>query len=234
MNKLIAVTGGTKGIGKSIILKFMDAGFDVVTCARNSQDLDSLQAEVNDLYPDINITTQKADLRSKEETEKFIQRVQSLGPVEVLVNNTGSFLPGSILGEEDGVFENMIETNLYSAYRVTRGIAPSMVEQKKGHIFMMCSTASFVPYPNGGSYCIAKYGMLGMTRVLREELKGEGIKVTAIMPGATFTASWEGADIPEERFMKAEDVADSIYSVYALSSRTVVEEVILRPQLGDL
>ncbi len=235
MNKLIVVTGGTKGIGNSLVKKFAEAGFDIITCARNQADLDALRDKFAVRYPAIKVFTFAANLSMKDETAAFIAHIQSLDrSVDVLVNNTGAYIPGKILEEEEGVLEAMIETNLYSAYRITRGIVPAMVKQNSGHIFMMCSTASFVPYQNGGSYCIAKYGMLGLTRVLREELKENGIKVTAIMPGATFTASWEGVDIPEERFMKPEDVAESVFNAYSMSTRTVVEEIILRPQLGDL
>jgi short-subunit dehydrogenase len=76
--------------------------------------------------------------------------------------------------------------------------------------------------------------MYGMTKCLREELQEFGIKVTAVLPGATYTASWEGVDLPVERFMKAEDVADVVYATYALSKNSIVEEILIRPQLGDI
>jgi short-subunit dehydrogenase len=105
---------------------------------------------------------------------------------------------------------------------------------RSGHIFNMCSIASFMAYPNGGSYAISKFALLGFSKCLREELKTFGIRVTAVMPGATKTASWEGVEIPEDRFIKVEDVADSVFAAYALSDRSVIEELIIRPQLGDL
>ena len=235
MNKLIVVTGGTKGIGKSIIQKFASEGFDIVTCARNSDNFSTLNDEFSIKYSDSSLVTIQADLSKKDQTKNFIDQVLQLNrPVEVLVNNTGPYIPGAILEEEEGILESMIETNLYSAYRVSRGLIPGMKEKKQGHVFMICSTASIMPYENGGSYCIAKFGMLGMTKVLRKELYSSGVKVTAILPGATYTASWEGVDIPEDRFMKPEDVALAIYNAYEMSSRTVVEEILIRPQLGDL
>ena len=109
-----------------------------------------------------------------------------------------------------------------------------MKKRKKGHIFNICSTASITAYTNGGSYCISKFAMYGMSKVLREELKADQIRVTSVMPGATFTASWEGVDLPEDRFMKPEDVAEMIFTTYQLSDRTVVEDLVIRPQLGDL
>ena len=98
----------------------------------------------------------------------------------------------------------------------------------------MCSIASIKAYPNGGSYAISKFALLGFSKVLREELKEFGIRVTAILPGATRTASWDGVELPDDRFMKVEDVADTIFSAYSLSSRSVVEEILIRPQLGDI
>jgi hypothetical protein len=98
----------------------------------------------------------------------------------------------------------------------------------------MCSIASFTAYKNGGSYAITKFALLGFSKSLREELKESGIRVTAVMPGATLTSSWEGVELPEERFMKPEDVAEVIFNAYFISERSVVEEIIIRPQLGDI
>ena len=106
-----------------------------------------------------------------------------------------------------------------------------MVEQKSGHVFNICSIASIMPY---GAYAVSKHAMLGFSKVLREEVKEKGVRVTAILPGATYTASWEGSDLPVERFIKAEDIAQSLFDIYKLSEHTVVEEIILRPQLGDI
>jgi short-subunit dehydrogenase len=109
-----------------------------------------------------------------------------------------------------------------------------MLEQNSGHIFSISSIAGITAYASGGSYSITKYAMQGFTKCLREELKEKGIRVTSVLPGPTYTASWEGVDVPEERFMKSEDVASVVYNAYSLSQQTVVEEIILRPQLGDL
>jgi NADP-dependent 3-hydroxy acid dehydrogenase YdfG len=128
----------------------------------------------------------------------------------------------------------MIETNLYSAYHLTRGLIGNMMERQEGHIFNICSTASITAYTNGGSYCISKFAMLGMSKVLREEMKPYHVRVTSILPGATLTDSWAGVEIPAERFMASDDVAQVIWTAYNLPSTTVLEEIVLRPQLGDL
>jgi short-subunit dehydrogenase len=235
MNKLIVVTGGTKGIGKAIIEKFCAEGFDAATCSRHQEDLDSLKASIEKKHVKSNVFTFQADLSDKVQVKSFCEFLIMLErPVDVLVNNAGYFIPGEIVTEKEGTLEKMINANLYSAYYTTRGLASIMKEKKRGHIFNMCSIASFMAYPNGGSYAISKFALLGFSKCLREELKEYGIRVTAVMPGATRTASWEGVDIPEERFMKAADVAETLYAAHSLSDRSVVEEIIIRPQLGDL
>jgi short-subunit dehydrogenase len=234
MNKLVVVTGGTKGIGRAVLARFAREGCDLVTCARNQADLDQLEAEFSKMYPG-KIFTYAADLSDKRQAVAFAGFIQDLKrPVDVLVNNAGFFSPGNVTEDADGSLESMIEGNVYSAYYLTRGLVKVMKEKRSGYIFNMCSIASFKAYPNGGSYTISKFALLGFSKVLREELKEFGIRVTAVMPGATRTASWDGTDLPEDRFMKADDVAETIYSAYSLSPNSVVEEIIIRPQLGDL
>jgi len=234
MRKSILVTGGTKGIGRAIIERFAEEGFDIMTCSRNEQELASLQADLESRFPAIQVLTVQADLSKKEEVDILAIAVKAFAIPDVLVNNTGVFLPGAIHNEPEGNFELMMQTNLFSAYNLTRALVNEMIARKSGHIFSIGSIAGLTAYPNGGSYAVSKWAMLGMTKCLREELKPHQIKVTSILAGATFTSSWEGVDLPIERFMSAEDVAESVWGAYNLSPRTVVEEIIIRPQLGDI
>jgi short-subunit dehydrogenase len=235
MKKLLAITGGTKGIGRAIIEKFVANGFDVVTCARHEKDLEALSADLKKANTSTEVYTMKADVSDKVQVQAWIGFVRALKrPVEVLVNNAGYFVPGAICTEPDDTLEKMMDANLFSAYHVTRGIVPLMQAEKSGHIFNMCSIASIQAYANGGSYAITKFALLGFSKCLREELKREGIRVTSVLPGATKTASWDGVDLPDDRFMKPQDVADAVYGAYALSRNSVVEEILIRPQLGDI
>jgi len=234
MRKSILVTGGTKGIGRAIIERFAGEGFDIMTCSRNEKELATLQADLESRFPSIRVLTVQADLSKKEEVVKLATAVKAFAIPDVLVNNTGVFLPGAIHSEPEGNFELMMQTNLFSAYNLTRALVNEMIARKSGHIFSMGSIAGLTAYPNGGSYAVSKWAMLGMTKCLREELKPHQIKVTSILAGATYTSSWEGVDLPIERFMSSEDVAESVWGAYNLSPRTVVEEIIIRPQLGDI
>jgi short-subunit dehydrogenase len=139
-----------------------------------------------------------------------------------------------VYNEKEGNLEEMIQTNLYSAYHLTRTLLPHMMARKSGHIFNICSVASLKAYPNGGAYGISKFALLGFSRNLREEMKPLGIKVTAVLPGAAYSASWEGSGVDPERIMTAEDVARMVYAAAILSPQATVEDIVLRPQLGDL
>jgi short-subunit dehydrogenase len=171
----------------------------------------------------------------KEEAQQFGNWIidQGITP-NIVINNAGNFLPGSIFSEEDDTLEKMIAVNLYSAYHFTRQLLPAMMKAKQGRIFNMCSIASLNAYANGGSYSISKFALLGFSKNLREEMKPYGIKVTAVCPGATMSDSWSGSNIDPNRIMEAKDIAEMIFAASKLSPMAVVEDIILRPQLGDL
>lgn len=234
MNKFAVISGGTKGIGRAIIEKLASQGFDIATCARNQSDLDSLKSDIESRFP-VKVQVKTCDVSNKIELNHFAMFVKNANPkIDILVNNAGIFKPGSLTEEKDGLLEDTMATNTYSAYYLTRYLLENIKGQKGAYIFNMCSTASFVPYVNGGSYCMSKFALLGFSKVLREDLKDKNVRVSAIMPGATLTASWAGVDIPESRFIDAADVAEAVWSAYNMSERTVLEEILIRPQLGDL
>lgn len=218
-----------------MVLRLLQEGFNVITCSRSQAKLDALHRDAAKITAQNELYSIPADLSEKEEVKSFLSFANELSlDVDVLVNNAGAFAPGKISDEPEGALEDLIDINLYSAYRVTRGILPQMIKRKNGHIFNMCSVASITPYVHGASYCIAKFALLGFSKVLREEMKEHRIRVTSVLPGAVWSDSWKGVDLPEDRFMPVDDIASSIYNIYKLSPRTVVEELLLRPQLGDV
>lgn len=231
----IVITGGTKGIGRAIAETFATQGFDICVSARTQSDLDDMQATWAQQFPERQLLTFAADLSRKQDCLDLAAFVKTHWPqLNILVNNAGVFVPGQISEEADGVLESQIETNLYSAYHLTRAILPLLQSVPKAHIFNMCSIASFMAYPNGGAYSISKFALLGFSKVLRAELAPRRIRVTAVMPGATWSDSWRGAPYPTERLMPAGDIAQLIWGCYQLSDASVVEELIVRPQLGDI
>ena len=233
--KRIIITGATKGIGRAIAEFFASKSFDLAVCSRSSPDLEELREAIQAKHPDSQVLIKKADLSKKEEVFAFADYIKTnWGTVDILVNNAGLYVAGEIHNEEDGVLESLMETNLYSAYHLTRAILPLMIDQKQGHVFNMCSIASLFSYPNAGSYTITKFALLGFSKVLREELKDKGVRVTTLLPGITWSNAWQGFEGPKNRLIHPEDIAKVIWSAWELSQNAVVEELLIRPQLGDL
>lgn len=232
----IIITGASRGIGKAIAEKFGEdkQGHNIILSARQKEPLEIFAKELQARYPRTNILNYAADLSLKNEAENFGRWCLQQFVPDVLINNAGSFLPGSIHNEAEGTLQKMIEVNLYSAYHITRLLLPKMIERKTGHIFNMCSIASLKAYENGGSYSISKFALAGFSKNLREEMKPYNIKVTAVYPGAVYTDSWSGSGIDPKRIMEAKDIADMIYAAAHVSPQACVEEIVLRPQLGDL
>jgi short-subunit dehydrogenase len=231
----IVVTGASKGIGKAISEKFAANGYSVFLCARSEKTLKETAQEISEKNPSIQVHHKTCDVSKKDEVKQFAGWVLSQTThVDVLINNAGIFIQGSVHDEEDGVLEELMATNLFSAYYLSRFLLPSMIERKAGHIFNICSIASLKAYKYGGSYSITKYAMAGLSANLRDELKHHNIKVTSVFPGAAYTDSWNASGISPERIMKAEDIAEMIYTSSQLSSMACVEEIVIRPQLGDL
>lgn len=228
------ITGATKGIGKACAEKFCGMQSNIAVCARTATDLLSLQHELTS-ENNCAVFIKPCDISKKDEVTAFGKfALENLKTVDVLINNAGIFLPGNVYNETDGTLEQLVETNIYGAYHLTRVIVPGMIQNKKGHIVNLCSVASINAYDKGGSYAISKFALLGFSKNLRHELKEYGIKVTAVLAGATLTESWMGTDLPNERFIPPQDIAEIIWSICNLSASTDVEEILVRPQLGDI
>lgn len=226
---VVLVTGASRGIGRAIVERFVREGASVIACARGQEALDRLRAELPQ------VECHACDIRDGAAVDALARDVlERHGAVDLLVNNAGAFRPGGIAGEEDDALLDMLQANLFGAYRLTRRLLPAMVARRSGMVLNMCSTASIAAYPNGGAYSIAKHALYGFSRNLREEMKPHGVRVVALLPGATLTASWEGVPLPPERMMPAADVAEMAWAAWSLSARTVVEDILMRPQLGDI
>jgi short-subunit dehydrogenase len=222
-------------LGKAIAEQFASAGYNLVLTSRDPAALETSVVELGGKYPGISIWSRAADISDKEQARQLGSWVLGLGvTVDVLVNNAGQFIYGSLYEEEEGVLERLIAVNLYSAYHLTRTLLPEMMARKAGHIFNICSIASLKAYHHGGAYGISKYALAGFSANLREEMKAQGIKVTAVYPGAVYTDSWAGSGVDPHRIMESSDIARMVVAAAGLSPQATVEEIVLRPQLGDL
>ena len=232
--RTIVITGASKGMGKAIAAKFVSDKNNIFICARNERELADTARELNQGA----VNTVKyfaADLSNKEGVLKFANWVRAQNKtIDILINNAGQFIPGSIFNEEEGTLEKMMAINLFSAYHLIRALLPAMIKERSGHIFNICSIAALKAYSNGGSYSISKYALMGLTKNLREEMKPFNIKVTGVYPGAVYTSSWEGSDVLPGRIMEVDDIAQMVHAASLLSPQACVEDIVIRPLLGDL
>jgi short-subunit dehydrogenase len=231
----IIITGASKGIGKAVAEKFAASGYDIYLCARSEGPLKELAEKLVKRYPGVKVEYTTCDVALKGEVKKFGEWVLSkTRSIDVLVNNAGTYTPGNVHEEPEGALEHLMNTNVYSAYYLSRHLLPPMMKKKSGHVFNICSIASLKAYPNGGSYSITKYALAGFSANLRDEMRAYNVKVTSVFPGAVWTASWDQSGVEQDRIMKASDIAELIFTAANLSPQACVEEIVVRPQLGDL
>lgn len=230
--KNAVITGATKGIGRAVTIALAKKGYNVALCARNEHDLQSFVQELTTTYK-IKVWSRVVDCSDKAAVQQFAAFIgNEIGQVHVLVNNAGMYSPGPMLEETDTQFEQMMFTNVFAAYYLIKTLVPLM--PTGASIFNISSAAAAQQLPHAPSYSVSKVALSGLNRMFREELKHKGIKVTAILPGATLTDSWNGVDIAAERFVQAEDIANVIIHALAMSKSAVMDEIIIRPIEGSL
>lgn len=239
----ILISGASQGIGAAIARTFAREipGVRLSLVARNMKNLQAVAkacakagsatkgraAATAEAFECDVANAASVDLMAKEVRRRF-------GAVDALINNAGAFTMAPFAQTSLAQFDDMIAVNLRSAFLVTQAFLPAMLERKSGDIFFMSSIAGLGAYPNAAAYCAAKFGVTGLAQVLRAETREHGIRVCCVHPGATWSPSWEKSGVKPERIMPAEDIARAFFDVYRLSRRTVVEEIVLRPQRGDV
>lgn len=232
---VIVITGASQGIGAAIARAFSAElpGVRLALVARNAGNLASVARSCArlgakaELFPcDV---TDEAAVGAMERAVRH-----RLGPADVLVNNAGKYFGAPFLGTSAADFDRTLAANLRSLFLVTRAFAPAMVRRRRGDIFNMGSIAGLTAYPGGSAYTAAKFGVAGLSKAMRAEFKDKGVRVCCVHPGATVSPSWKGSGVAEARMMPAEDVARAFVTLFKMTRRTVVEEIVLRPQLGDV
>lgn len=232
--KSILITGSTKGIGNAIASKFAANQYNLILIARSDKDLQDQKKNLLEQF-DIDIVCISADMSEKKQVQKIVEQLRELNITpDIIVNNIGIYQPSTIFDEDDILMEKMMNINYYSGYYLTKTLLPSMLERNSGHIFSICSVANINPVKQAFAYTISKYAVYGFIKTLRESLIETEIKTTAIIPGSTLTASWDGTTVESERFIMADDIAETIFMAANLSKGACLEEIIIRPQHGQI
>jgi len=227
--KAVLVTGASAGIGRATAAALARAGAKVIATGRRQAELDALKKQVS-------VHTMAGDLNDTSFVDELAATARD---VDIFVNNAGILKYAPLLEMEDADCEAMFRTNVLSAFRITQAIAKSMVKRRRGHIIVMSSTAAREVYQLGGIYCGTKHALSAITRGLRLELQGHGIKVTEIAPGMVDTGIRAGSDHPRvlealkgRKFapLTAGEVAQAVVYAAQAAPNCCPDLIELRPQ----
>lgn len=229
------ITGATKGIGLAIAKALAKEGINLAICSRNDKDLFAVKEALLQINPQIKVFTRVTDCSWQADVLGFAAEAeQELQSIEIIVNNAGMFLPGSILDEEENSLQKQLDLNLMAGYELYRYFGKKLMAAKSGHIFNICSVAAKQVVVNAGSYSVTKFAQRGLNDVMREEMKAYQVKVTAVFPGSTLTDSWNGTKISVEKFILPEDVAAAVVTCLKMSAGANVGELIIQTTTREI
>ncbi|HQR92112.1 MAG: 3-ketoacyl-ACP reductase [Bacteroidetes bacterium 24-39-8] len=219
------VTGAGKGIGKAIAIALAKEGVQVGLIARTSKDLETVAAEITALG--VKAAFAVADISNIAEVNKAVESIQSeLGNTDILINNAGMGVFGKFLELTPEQWENHIKVNLFGVYYATRAVLPQMIERQTGDIVNVSSTAGLTGAAVTSAYSASKFGVMGLTESLMQEVRKHNIRVTAMAPSTVVTELAVSANLinnNEERMMHPEDFAELIIAQLKLNRRVFVK-----------
>ncbi len=229
--KVVLVTGASRGMGLAITRTLGRAGARLIVVSRHLQDLRRAAARV----PRVEMTFPADVTRPRDVARLFIAVRRRFRGLDVLVNNAGVFTYKPFPRTTEADWRRNLETNLTSLFLMTRAALP-LLARRHGHLVNILSISSREAFANCSAYTASKFGALGLTRVLREELRPLGVRVTAILPGSTNTRLKDAFDFPVRGsdLIQPEDVATVVLAALTQPPRTMVEEIVLMPSRGKL
>jgi len=226
--KVSLVTGASRGIGLAVAVRLAQLGSDVAICARNPERLAEAEDELE--RQGVRVLTSAADVRRASEVQAFVEAAEhTLGEIDIAVNNAGVgiFVSGHQATEEQ--WNTVLDTNLKSVFLVSRAVAPSMIRRKSGHIINIGSMAGKSAFAGGAIYSASKWGLLGFSQSLAEDLRGYGVRVSVVAPGSVATEFSPHAGKDTSKMLQPEDVAHAVEAVVTQAPQSFISEILLRP-----
>ena len=224
-NQIAVVTGAGRGIGRAIAIELGKLGTRVTLVARSRTELEETARVIGK-----GASVIPADIRKREDVERVFEQVQNTsGPVDILVNAAGLGIFGTVAEFKDEDFETLIETNLRGIFFTCRRVLPSMIERRRGYIINIASIAGKVGSANRAIYCASKFGVVGFTESVAEEVRQHGIRVSVVCPGSTDTQFSGHAGKTREWMLRPEDVAYAVRMLVTQEPNSFISEVIMRP-----
>ncbi|HUN65311.1 MAG TPA: SDR family oxidoreductase [Bacteroidota bacterium] len=235
LRPVVWIVGASRGIGAELGLQFAGIGGFVILSGRNVKQLKSVRMQIESRGGDAAVVP--CDCRSVRSVGKAATAIRrAYGRVDVLINNAGITVFKNFTSTSVAEFDAIVATNLRGPVLCMQAVVPGMIRRKKGCIINILSNAAVRVFEGSAAYTASKAGLLGFTRVLREELRTRSVRVLAVLPGATETGMWSGNDRRRfgSRMMRAKSVAESVLAAYQMPPDVVPDEIILRPMEGDI
>ena len=232
---VVWVVGASSGIGREIARSFAAVGATVCVSGRRAARLESLRREIVSAGGRaFSVPFDVSDPRKSAAAFNVVRR--KAGPVDVLVNNAGVTVFKSFLDTSIGEFQKIVATNLLGPAACLKAVLPGMVRRRRGWVFNIVSNSAVKTFERSSAYTASKAGMLGFGRVLREEMRAHDIRVTNVLPGATDTPMWRTSTREKyrDRMMSPAGVAETVLQAYLLPADVLVDEISVRPLMGDL
>ncbi|RMG82212.1 MAG: SDR family oxidoreductase [Bacteroidetes bacterium] len=224
------VTGGTKGIGKAIVEKLLQLGHDVFFVARTPQDIKEVTSQWKQQYPNRQVIGFSADLTQNSSIENIFRATEEVNfHPEIIVNNAGVYIPDNIDRIEKNIFQTTMALNLQAPVFLTQLYLPRLKQHKKGFIINICSVLSKSYRLEAASYTISKHAFYTYSKMLAQQLRDYRIKVTSLLPGSVYTASWEETEVNSRTLVQPGDIAQAVELALNLSENTFLDEIIIQP-----
>ena len=226
--KIALVTGASRGIGRAIAVRLARLGASVAICARNRADLqrnaDELRRHGVRALPIV------ADVTRADEVQQMVEQTYNqLGEVEILVNNAGIGIFGPFHERSEADWDAVLDTNLKAVFLASRAVAPRMMRLGRGHIINISSLASKSAFADGAIYCASKWGLMGLTACMAEDLRAHGVRVSVVCPGSVATEFSAHAGRNPATLLQPEDVAHAVAMLVTQSPNSFISEVDVRP-----
>jgi 3-oxoacyl-[acyl-carrier protein] reductase len=225
--KIALVTGANRGIGLAVAQRLAALGASLSLSARDGNRLDVVARDLQSRTKVLAIT---ADLTRPAEIASLVTKTEeSLGPIEILVNNAGVGSFGPIQDASESDWDTMLDTNLKAVFLLTKAVAPGMIRRKSGHIVNIASLAGKNAFAGGTIYCASKWGLLGLTQCAAEDLRAHGIRVSAVCPGSVATDFSPHGKKDPSKMLQPEDIAHAVEMIVTQAPQSFISEVLLRP-----
>jgi NADP-dependent 3-hydroxy acid dehydrogenase YdfG len=226
--KIAVVTGASRGIGLAIAKRLGEMGAKLSICARDPQKLEVATNQLRTVAP--SVFAAPVDVTRDDQISTFVQYTQkNLGPIDILVNNAGIGWFGPTHDATEQTWDSILDTNLKSVFLVSRAVAPGMIERKTGHIVNIASLAGKNAFKNGGIYCASKWGLMGLTECMAEDLRQYGIRVSAVCPGSVATDFSPHTGKDPAKMLQSEDISHAVEMIVTQSPQSFISEILIRP-----